>query len=409
MASSTRPRRLRKLLTYVVLQLAAAGAVLEIGSRIAEPRHRLLGALVHRPATEADYAAADSLPELMRHTSLGFRPLEVDYGYVLNSRSMRTKEYQTTKPPGTYRMVALGDSFVYGVVPEADHWVTLTGLGLASRRGGEVEALRLGVPATGLPFYLRLWQLEGARLAPDLVVLGLFVGNDFFDELGGARGWAALKRRLIAASYTVRLARNLLRLARGLDQGLMATRDDSTRIRPEKGGYELEELSRGFDETKPSFSAEAYAAIEAERRSLCARRNLDVFEAQLAKVTERLATLHREVAAAGAELVVMIIPDEYQVDPEMLAGTSAADFDLQLPQRRLKAFFEERGIDHLDVLPVFRERARQERLYLLRDSHWNRAGNRLAAELLLRHLGASDSESSVLGLALKSQSSRTVP
>ncbi len=383
-----RSARFRKLLVYLAVQLAAVGVLLEVGLRLAAPRQRLLGALVHRPATAADYARAGDLPELMRRTSLGFRPLEVDYGYVLNSRSMRTKEYQAAKPPDTYRMVALGDSFVYGVVPEADHWVTLTGEGLERRRGGAVEALRLGVPATGVPFYLRLWQLEGARLAPDLVVLGFFVGNDFFDELGDARGPAGFKRRLLAASYTLRLARNLRRLSRGSDQGLAAARDDSTRIRGEKGGYELAELSRGFDESRPSFSAEAYSAIEAERMSLCARRNLELFETQLAKVTERLARLHREVAAAGSELVVMIIPDEYQADSQVLAaaGGNEADFDLELPQRRLKAFFEEHGIRYLDVLPAFRERGSQERLYLPRDSHWNRAGNRLAAQLLLGHL-----------------------
>jgi hypothetical protein len=35
---------------------------------------------------------------------------------------------------------------------------------MAEHRGAPVEVLRLGVPGTGPPFYLRMWELEGARL-----------------------------------------------------------------------------------------------------------------------------------------------------------------------------------------------------------------------------------------------------
>jgi hypothetical protein len=39
-------------------------------------------------------------------------------------------------------------------------------------------------------------------------------------------------------------------------------------------------------------------------------------------------------------------------------------------------------IPTLDLLPVFRLMDREESLYKLQDSHWNEAGNRLAAEAI---------------------------
>jgi hypothetical protein len=40
----------------------------------------------------------------------------------------------------------------------------------------------------------------------------------------------------------------------------------------------------------------------------------------------------------------------------------------------------------LDLLPLFAEQGRQTRLYKPLDTHWNRAGNRLAADAVAREL-----------------------
>ena len=110
----------------------------------------------------------------MNESPVGFRPNTREHGFVLNSKSFRTPEYDVSKAAGVHRVLAIGDSFTYGVVPDADHWTTLLEAGLKDRRTGQVEVLRLGVPGAGTPLQLRLWQIEGQTLDADLVVLRVF-------------------------------------------------------------------------------------------------------------------------------------------------------------------------------------------------------------------------------------------
>jgi hypothetical protein len=102
--------------------------------------------------------------------------------------------------------------------------------------------------------------------------------------------------------------------------------------------------------------------------------------------------LDEKVRQSGARLAVMLIPDEYQVDPEVFAraagraGMPAATYDLERPQRELAPALAVRGIPALDLLPPSRRAAADQPLYRPRDTHWNAAGNRLAASELARFL-----------------------
>ena len=84
-------------------------------------------------------------------------------------------------------------------------------------------------------------------------------------------------------------------------------------------------------------------------------------------------------------MAVVLIPDEFQVEPHVLAlalqeaGVRRAEVDLELPQRRLTTFFAERGVPCLDLLPAF---AKVPDAYAPRDTHWNERGNQLAADTI---------------------------
>ena len=123
-----------------------------------------------------------------------------------------------------------------------------------------------------------------------------------------------------------------------------------------------------------------------------------VQEGRAANALASLATmvsLDAQVRRSGARLVVMMIPDEYQVHADVAGLAARAEggtldaYDLERPQRELGRALREEGIDALDLLPAFRERGTAERLYVPRDTHWNRSGHRLAAERLAAHLERS--------------------
>ena len=64
-------------------------------------------------------------------------------------------------------------------------------------------------------------------------------------------------------------------------------------------------------------------------------------------------------------------------------GKNAREVDLQLPQRRLQAFFAARNAPCLDLLPAFYG---QPDTYAPRDTHWNERGNELAASCIAKWL-----------------------
>jgi hypothetical protein len=363
---------------------AVALGLLEAGLRALRPSHSGLRALLYQATLPTAYGRIRDLRGLLETTVVGYRPHTEYAGYVLNGRGLRTREYDDAPAPGVYRVVALGDSFVYGGVAEADHWCALLERGLTRARPAEV--LRLGVPGTGPPFYLRLWEVEAARLRPDLVIVGLFVGNDFFDEQGRSEGWRGRLEQAAAVSYSFRLARNLLRL----DAPLIARSPGAGGVRHASGGFDAPGFV--YDDARATFSPEAFAEVERDRMTLGLDSARGRFATRLERVVRVLRELNAQAARSGSRLVVMVIPDEYQVhaDVARLAaeaeGRALDSYDLERPQRELGRALRDEGIDALDLLPAFRERGAGERLYVPRDTHWNRAGHRLAAEQLQAYL-----------------------
>ncbi|MCU0305412.1 MAG: GDSL-type esterase/lipase family protein [Thermoanaerobaculales bacterium] len=397
-----RPSRgLPRLIGLIAVEALVVALVLEAAIRVVGPRtalHRLL----YQPATAADLQAAESLEALMRRSMIGFAPRTASYGFVLNSRSLRTSEYTVAKPPGVTRVLAFGDSFTWasGALPHEDSWTVVLEDRLR-RAGVRAEVLRLGVPGTGPDFQHRLWQLEGSRLGADLVVLGFFVGNDFVEhqptDLTRGLRPHALTEVLADDWMTFRLARNLYRVARDV---VVRPGGATERTVYPSGGYPLPEYARDFRPELPTFTAARHLKIEASRMALCLDDSRGDFEALLARVAATIAELDREVRAAGARFVVVLFPDEYRVDPRVagdaaaVAGRDLDDYDLDRPARRLAEVLGGRGIEVVDLTPLFVERGRDLPLYRVRDTHWNRAGNELAGDVIANFLTTGEARPS---------------
>ena len=55
-------------------------------------------------------------------------------------------------------------------------------------------------------------------------------------------------------------------------------------------------------------------------------------------------------------------------------------------QKLLRPFLEKKGINYIDLLPEFKKVTKTKQLYIYRDTHWNEAGNHLAADLIFPEL-----------------------
>lgn len=387
--------RFRRRALFVAVQLVLAVVILEGGLRLARHWHGGMRAILYSPTVKTEYDSAETTEELLERSMLGFHPFDARGGFVLNSRGFRTPEYQPEPAPGVLRVLILGDSFAFasGGVPWSLGWQAVLERRLEAVRPEPVEVISLGVPAVGPAFELRLWELEGMHLDPDLVVLAFFAGNDFTDE-SGMDLQQTRDSRLARWSLTYRLVRNLGRLARQRARvgGLAAGSPVSGDGEPDRsrGGFEIPEFLETYDDDAPLLDRQAFLQVEKARMDLTHRDRRGEFEQLARRAEEILVRLHRSVRAHGGRLVILIIPDEFQVSPELFArvveayGEDADDYDLTLPQRWLLDFCRREELACLDLLPPMRARvaAADDPLYRPRNTHWNRQGNRVAGRLL---------------------------
>ena len=144
------------------------------------------------------YNSIDPLPIFYSDSYNRFRgkPFAPDYNtFHLNSRGFKDLEFSTRKATGTIRILGIGDSFAFGVVPYEYNYLTLVEQNL-KKSGHNVELINMGIPSIGPREYLSLLVHEGFALEPDRVLLSFFIGNDFEESR---------RRKLISYSYVASL------------------------------------------------------------------------------------------------------------------------------------------------------------------------------------------------------------
>ncbi len=109
----------------------------------------------------------------------------------INSRGLRDREFDLSKPPGTFRIGVFGDSFTFGegvqneeAYPKVlENFLRHDTQLLQSLTN--VEVINFGIGKTGTSQQFALYQQEGAKYELDYVILGFLSGNDFADNWGG--------------------------------------------------------------------------------------------------------------------------------------------------------------------------------------------------------------------------------
>lgn len=100
----------------------------------------------------------------------------------INSLGFRGEEFPLEKAPGTYRILCLGDSYVFGdYVENGETFPAALEAALQGRvRGRDVEVINGGVNGYTITDEADLAREKGFGLEPDLIILG-FVLNDLAD------------------------------------------------------------------------------------------------------------------------------------------------------------------------------------------------------------------------------------
>ena len=356
-------------------------------------RHPPRRALRDDPILGYDHAPhASEFVTMAEHAGRGYRFRTNGYGL------RRDDEVAMPKPPGVFRVLILGDSQTDGFVRNDEHYPHHAEAVLRGQPGGaRVEVLNAGVLGYS-PLQYYLWYRErGVPLEPDLVVLGLYFGNDLQElmlsgippgiidaDAGQLRPWTEPNEWLFVHSRLHQLARKAV-LAGPLTApltriGLLSPppaprRDRLLSVVKECHGCWLQDLKQAY-----------YGRLRPARA-----------ERELARLETLLALMDRQVAARGGRLVVLSIPHKAQVEPNDERGAinrtvrllELVEDDLTFNDRvreRLLVSAARVGVPAIDPRPALVNAAAGERLYYRRDWHLNPAGNRVLGEDLARAL-----------------------
>ena len=104
------------------------------------------------------------------------------YRLQTNSRGLRGSHEIDYDPGGHWRVLIHGDSMTFGNGVDEDHvFVSRTEKQLQAR-GLDAQVVNMGVSAYGSSLEYLYFREEGRRYKPDVVVIAVFLGNDFIDD-----------------------------------------------------------------------------------------------------------------------------------------------------------------------------------------------------------------------------------
>lgn len=309
-----------------------------------------------------------------------------------NSLGFNDTEWVRSKPQGVFRIAALGDSFAFGTVTYDENFLTLLEQQLSRRAGRPVEVLNLGQPGTSPKDYLSCLQRHGWGYEPDLVLINFFIGNDFDVK--------APFRPVIVAGYPCEGVRKgnrftdflykenwhvyqLFRMVAAARAGL-----EKTPVAAPPSAPTLSSAA-SRDYSQPTYTLEKYLDIQRDRSAIFLRKdNGAVLRERWGQTQSYLEQIHQDCLERTIPLVLAFLPDEFQVVEKprerflQISKRNQGDFDLTAPNRILAEYAAARKIPWIDLSDAFLQAAEKEALYIPRDTHWNPAGNKLAAESL---------------------------
>jgi hypothetical protein len=327
--------------------------------------HTLLPGVVHRAAT-ARYDVT------FRANALGFNDLD----------------HTPAKPPGRFRVLLLGDSFVEGYQVPPERHLARRLEALAARDRHALEVVAMGISGYGQSHELATYESLGRGFAPDLVVV-FFCPNDLWNNLVGVEGEDGppvygldpaghLVSNLEGAPETpptpgeyrkherkprfpgLREARRLLRTGYRLATG------------DARGGARAAALGE-----LPPVGAERADHDKGQKSGALPgiRRDQQLLFETLASELKR-----RIVERDGTPLLAAIVSGDARTEPSRR-------------YLRMKSWvadtFAAQGVPVVDFDALFRERARAEHRFPSWESdlHWNETGHAWAAETLYARIG----------------------
>ncbi len=315
----------------------------------------------------------------------------------INSHGFRDRERTIAKPPGTYRIAVVGDSFSEALQVDLDDtfWSVMErSLAKSWQAAGcRVEVLNFGVSGYGTAQALEMLRHYVWDYQPDLVMLEFLAANDVSNNS------QQLQQDRIRPYYTWDGERLVL--------------DNSFLQEPERVRFQTSRWIRLKDAVVHHSRVAALIYQWRHRQHVPPPTTdgdepglvMDAFRApddpawsEAWAVTDRLVVeMARQVRARGAEFVVLMANCGVEVDPQDTAREQLMQrlgvSDLLYPERRMAALGAAHDIPVICLAEAMRAYSQEHQVYLhgfinngLGTGHWNETGHQVVGELAAAHL-----------------------
>lgn len=287
------------------------------------------------------------------------------------------------------KVLVLGDSFVSNVAVKDNEVFTE----VMERQIENTAVLNFGVNGYGQAQEYLLLKEWFPKVNPDIVILVVYVRNDFDDNMGGhwvyprpVARWDRDYSKLTIdeppepPSSEESIHERLLSFCRTSHfYSLLSERVEA-----------LVDKYSGEDESEYETSLDTPPELY-----LCRRQPTNATTLLYRTMEVLLLTIAQYVEERGVSMIFVIAPSFLQVDGNLWSST-LADFDEEsrdygrsIPNRRLMQFARDNNLSMIDLLPILQgELGKGRETYNLEQQHWNSDGNRLVADALLDYLEA---------------------
>jgi hypothetical protein len=321
---------------------------------------------------------------------------------TINARGLRDRRQSYEKPPGTFRVVLLGDSFVEAV--QVQQWqgvVERLEWALSQDASRPVEVINAGVAAYGTGQEYLLLDQMGEELKPDLVVLLFFVGNDVANNNFRLELWDG-DLSLALKPYFDRRDDGSLILLPGPPPSAQSGLSDA--LRSCCALYNVIETGvyNKLDRNYPREPLEAIGGLRSPLTGLYDTRPEGEWERAWRTSEALLARVRDRSAVLGAPLVVVAAPEWRALDPaawrdELQRSNPRSNrldsgrLRIEAPTQTAGVIATRLGVSFVDLLPPLQAAvAEGVPLYFDFDKHWTAAGHAVAARAI--HQGLREQE-----------------
>lgn len=322
------------------------------------------------------------VPDAYRHHRLvpnsraEFRQQDFAYVQRVNSLGLRGVEISRAKPPGTYRIVMLGDSFTMGKgVRDEETFSVLLQQSLQQKLAPcperRIEVLNAGVDSYAPVLSLIQLQREIAPLGPDLVILNLDVSDLTQESAYRRQAIRADSGEIIAVPQRSDAKSMYDRFRDWTGRNLFFTRLLLFYVNRAMDHQEIS-IRDVVMEADPEIVAHTLASDKVDRR----KQWLDLFDSinRIKEYSER----------RGMAFVLAVYPWPHQLnDTEWVPGREifmprgARTSDRSM--NTIRELAAANGIELLDLYPAFAGYTGAAPLYFRHDMHFTPAGHKVMA------------------------------